>query len=256
MIKILMIGDVVGKQGCEYLRQTLPDIKRKEQIDVVVANGENSAVGNGILPFSADHLFQSGVDIITGGNHTFRRREIYPYLDECEPIIRPANYPKGAPGRGVTVYDGLRYRLAVVNLLGTVYLNNGLEHPFHTAQQIISELDTPLIIVDFHAEATSEKNALGYFLDGKVSAVLGTHTHVPTADTRVLPEGTGYQTDVGMTGPKESVLGMAPGSVVEGYLSRMPARFSVADSPCIMDTVLLELDEKTGRCLRIQAHRY
>lgn len=250
MVRILVIGDVVSKEGCAFLRERLPEIKRRYQVGIVIANGENSAVGNGILPGSADYLFSSGVDIITTGNHVFKRREIYPYLDETPYIVRPANYTEDAPGTGIAVYDALSFQLAVINLQGTTYMES-LRSPFETADHLLASLDTPLVVVDFHAEATSEKNAMGYYLDGRVSAVFGTHTHVPTADARILPNGTGYITDVGMTGPKESVLGVRPDCVIRRFTTHLPTRFEIEDSACRMDTILLELDEKTGKCNKI-----
>lgn len=250
MIRVLAIGDVVGKEGCAFLRKHLPEVKSKYQVQLVVANGENSAVGNGILPSSANYLFDSGVDIITTGNHVFKRREIYSYLDETPYIVRPANYTKEAPGVGIAIYDALSFQLAVINLQGTTYMEN-LDSPFETMDRLLASLHTSLILVDFHAEATSEKNALGYYLDGRVSAIWGTHTHVPTADARILPKGTGYITDIGMTGPKESVLGVKPECVIRRFTTHLPTRFEVAQSSCKMDAILLELDEKLGRCNKI-----
>lgn len=247
MICVLAIGDVVGKEGCSFLRKHLPELRRKYLVDMVVANGENSAVGNGILPTSAEHLFASGVDVITTGNHVYKRREIYPYLDEHPFIIRPANYPEGGYGKGYCVFDAGSFRVAVVNLQGTVY-QDSLPCPFRTMDQVLKELDTSLVLVDFHAEATSEKNAMGYYLDGRVSAVFGTHTHVPTADERVLPGGTGYITDLGMTGPVESVLGVKPENVINRFLTKLPTRFEIAQSDCKIDGILLHLDKKTGKC--------
>ncbi len=250
MINVLAIGDVVGKEGCSFLRQHLPEFRKKNQIDLVVANGENSAVGNGILPSSAEDLFISGVDIITTGNHVYKRREIYPYLDENPFIVRPANYPAGGYGKGVCIYDAGRYRVAVVNLQGTVYMDS-LDCPFRTMDKLLKEIDTPLVLVDFHAEATSEKNALGYYLDGRVSAVFGTHTHVPTSDERILPNGTGYVTDLGMTGPIDSVLGVKPENVIDRFLTKLPTRFETAKSACKIDGVLLQIEKNTGKCRNI-----
>lgn len=247
MIRVLAIGDVVGKEGCAFLRRHLPGLRQKYSVDMVVANGENSAVGNGILPASAEDLFASGVDVITTGNHVYKRREIYPYLDERPYIIRPANYPEGGYGKGVCVFDAGSFRIAVVNLQGTVY-QDSLACPFRTMDRILEETDTPLVLVDFHAEATSEKNAMGYYLDGRVSAVFGTHTHVPTADERILPKGTGYITDLGMTGPIESVLGVKPENVLNRFLTKLPTRFEIAQSACKMDGILLQLDKNTGKC--------
>ena len=226
-MQILCIGDVVGSRGCNFLRRHLPALQRTKGIDVVIANGENSSDGNGITPASAGHLFDSGVDVITTGNHTYRRREVYDYLDETDAIVRPANFPPDAPGHGLTVLDLGRTRVAVINLMGTAYLES-LRCPF--------------------AEATGEKRAFGYYADGRVSAVFGTHTHVQTADETVLPHGTGYITDAGMTGPIESVLGVKPELVIKKQLSKMPVRFDFADGDCKMDGVLFDIDEQTGLC--------
>ncbi|MGI5897304.1 MAG: TIGR00282 family metallophosphoesterase [Oscillospiraceae bacterium] len=249
-IKVLAIGDVVGKEGCAFLRKHLPALRQTHGVHMVVANGENSAVGNGILPSSAEDLFASGVDVITTGNHVYKRREIYPYLEEHPFIIRPANYPDGGYGKGVCIYDGGSFRVAVVNLQGTVYMDR-LDCPFHTMDRLLKTIDTPLVLVDFHAEATSEKNAMGYYLDGRVSAVFGTHTHVPTADERILAGGTGYITDLGMTGPKESVLGVKPENVLRRFTTHLPTRFEIAQSACKMDGILLDLDKNSGKCLDI-----
>ncbi len=246
---ILCIGDVVGGNGCEFLRRHLPALKRTKGIDVVIANGENSSDGNGITPASANHLFDSGVDVITTGNHTYRRREIYDYLDDTEAILRPANFPPDAPGHGITVLDMGRTQIAVINLMGAVYLDEHLDCPFRTLDALLKKYDLPKIcIVDFHAEATGEKRALAYYADGRVSAVFGTHTHVQTADETVLPQGTGYITDVGMTGVIDSVLGVKKELVIKKQLSRMPVRFDYADGPCKMDCVLFDIDDKTGLC--------
>lgn len=251
MIRVLFIGDIVGQPGCRFLRQILPRLKQEEHVDVCIANGENSAVGNGILPCSADSLFDSGVDVITTGNHVFRRREIYSYLDEHPQLIRPANYPDRCNGNGYYVYDGGRFQLCVINLMGTVFLDN-LAHPFYTMDRILQEVKADLYFVDFHAEATGEKKALAYYLDGRISALVGTHTHVQTADERILPNGTGYLTDAGMTGPVESVLGVNPQNIITRYLTCMPTRFEVPDGACQFNGVVLDLDEKSGKCTKIK----
>ena len=208
-MKILCIGDVVGSVGCEYLMKTLPKFKRENKIDFVIANGENSADGNGLTPLSADAVFDCGVDVITSGNHAFRRKESLDYYENCERLIRPANYPEGTtPGRGYTIVDMLRYKICVINLMGTMYLEP-LDCPFKKIDSILDETkDCKVRILDFHAEATAEKKAMGFYLDGKISACFGTHTHVQTADETILKKGTGYITDVGMTGPMDSVLGV------------------------------------------------
>lgn len=247
-MNILAIGDVVGSNGCEFLRSKLPALKRLKSIDMVIANGENSADGNGITKVSAGHLFDSGVDVITLGNHSFRRHEIYDYLDETESVIRPANFPKGAPGSGVCIHDMGRYSVAVINLMGQVYIDS-VDCPFAKLDEILRSPDLPKIcIVDFHGEATGEKRAFGYYVDGRVSAVFGTHTHVQTADECVLPKGTGYISDVGMTGTIESVLGVKPELVIRKCMTKLPVRFDLEPGPCKMDCILFEIDEKTGLC--------
>lgn len=246
-MNILAIGDVVGKAGCDFLREHLQALKKINQIDFVIANGENSAEGNGITPASAEHLFTSGVDVITTGNHVFRRREVFNYLEENSRIIRPANYPEGAPGNGVCVVDTGKISICVVNLIGTVFIDN-FDNPFKAIDHILAGIDgNPIIIVDFHAEATSEKRALAFYLDGRVSAIFGTHTHVQTADEEIFPGGTGYLTDVGMTGPSRSVLGVDSKNVIKRFLTKMPVRFSNAEGPCLLSGVIFDIDYKTRR---------
>ncbi len=251
-MNILFLGDVVGQPGCQAVRRFLPGFKREHSVDVVIANGENSAIGNGVLPQSANHLLDSGVDLLTTGNHVYRRREIYPYL-EAHPgqIIRPANYPSSAPGVGYTVYDGGRFRLGVINLMGVVFME-ALDNPFHTVDQILPKLkDCNAILVDFHAEATGEKRAMGFYLDGRVTAVIGTHTHVQTADEQILPKGTAYLTDAGMVGPEQSVLGVKPEAVLKRHLTHMPSRFETADGPCRIQGILLNVEAKSGKVNKV-----
>jgi metallophosphoesterase (TIGR00282 family) len=252
LVRILCIGDVVGSIGCEFLRSKLPALRREKAIDAVIANGENSADGNGLTPVSVQHLLDSGVDMITAGNHTFRRKESYDTFDTCENLIRPANFPAGAPGVGYRILDLGRLQIAVFNLLGTVYLES-MPCPFDTLEKLLSNPDLPkLKILDFHGEATGEKRAFGFFCDGKITAMFGTHTHVQTADGCVLPEGTGYITDVGMTGVIHSVLGVKPEIIIGKLRSKMPARFDLAKGPCKMDCILFTADEKTGKCLEAE----
>lgn len=254
MVTVFCIGDVVGSAGCEFLRAHLPAFKKLKNIDFVIANGENSADGNGVTPASAQHLLDSGVDCITTGNHSFRRRESYEYYDSQEMLIRPANFPEGTPGRGMYIADLGRIRIAVINLMGTVYLES-LESPFDKLDALLKTPDLPkLCFVDFHAEATGEKRALGYWADGRVTGFFGTHTHVQTADDCVLPKGTGYITDVGMTGPVQSVLGVKPELIIRKLRSKMPVRFENASGPCRLDGVLFTADEKTGLCLSAQRY--
>ncbi len=253
-MKLLCIGDVVAGIGCEFLRKHLPSLKRSLGIDIVICNGENSADGNGVHPVSADYLFQSGVDVITLGNHAFRRREIYQYLEDNEFIIRPANYPKGTtPGKGFCVLDCGRYSLGVINLIGNVFNSSPLDCPFYTVDDVLKDIKADIIVVDIHAEATSEKRSLGFYLDGRVSAVFGTHTHVQTSDAQVLPKGTGYITDVGMTGPVNSVLGVDPLITITSFRDKMPIRFEPLKGECSMDCVLFEIDEKTGKTIKAES---
>ncbi len=245
-MNILAIGDIVGSVGCRFLREKLPALKKTEGIDMVVANGENSADGNGITPSSAEFIFSSGVDVITAGNHTFRRKECYPKFDECPFLIRPANYPSATtPGKGYTVFDMGRTRAAVINLMGCMYMEP-LDDPYATVDKILSEIDTKIIVVDFHAEATAEKLALAYYLDGRISAFFGTHTHVQTSDERILPSGTGYITDVGMTGPYESVLGVKPELAIKKFREKLPVRFELLDGKCRMNCIKFTIDDKSG----------
>ncbi len=252
-MNILCIGDVTGTVGCEFLRERLPALKKLKAVDLVIANGENSADGNGVTPSSVQHLLDSGVDVVTAGNHSFRRRESYDLYDSCEVLLRPANFPEDTtPGRGMCVVDLGRARVAVINLLGTVYLES-LRSPFETLDKLLKTPDLPkLCVVDFHAEATGEKRAMGFFADGRVTALFGTHTHVQTADECVLPCGTGYLTDAGMTGPVDSVLGVRPELVIKRHVAKLPVRFELAKGPCRMDCVLFAADEKTGLCTGVE----
>ncbi len=251
-MKILAIGDVVGSEGCQFLRDKLPALKKTYQVDLVIANGENSADGNGVTPASADYLFSSGVDVLTGGNHSFRRKESYAYYDRTPYLLRPANYPsENTPGQGVTVYDFGRCQVGVISLLGTLFLED-LDNPFRVVDRLLKDLGTRLTVVDFHAEATAEKRAMGFYLDGRVTALFGTHTHVQTADEEILPKGTGYITDVGMTGPEQSVLGVVPEIAVKKFRDCLPVRFETAPGPCRLEGVLFEADEKTGRTLSVK----
>ena len=244
-MRILMIGDVIGQPGRKAVRALLPDLRVEQQIDLVIANGENTAGGFGITQDTAYELLESGVDILTSGNHIWDQKEIIPHMDEGLPLIRPANYPD-APGRGYWI-DG---DVMVLNLMGRVFMP-ALDCPFRTATRILEEVqrnEAPkIIIVDFHAEATSEKQAMGWYLDGRVSAVLGTHTHVGTVDTRVLPKGTAYLTDVGMTGPIDSVIGSDTGAVLERFLTGLPQRLSVATGSVVLNAALVDVDAESGK---------
>lgn len=250
-MRILAIGDVVGDLGCEFLRRSLPAVKKMNGIDLCIVNGENSAQGNGVTPHSAEHIFTSGADIITTGNHVYRRKEFYDYLEEDNAVVRPANFPAGCPGRGFYIADLGRVRAAVINITGTVYMEP-LANPFECAEAMVKRAEEEgcrVIIVDFHAEATAEKRAMGFFLDGRVSVLFGTHTHVPTADEQILPGGTAYITDLGMTGAKQSVLGVTPELAIRKMQTNMPVRFENPDSAPIMQGCIFEIDEKSGRAI-------
>lgn len=249
MKNLLFIGDVVGKSGCDFLESHIYSIKKKYAIDFTVINGENSAQGNGITAYSAQQLKQCGADVITTGNHCFKRRDSLAIYDE-DNIIRPANYPEGCVGKGVCVVDAGAFKIAVVNLMGTVYLDP-LDNPFTLAEKLIPTLGTPNIFIDFHAEATAEKKAMGYFLAGKVTAVMGTHTHVQTSDETIIDGHTGYITDAGMTGPEHSVLGVDIKPAVDRMRFRFPTRFKEAETACFINGVVVTFDEKTGKCTKI-----
>jgi metallophosphoesterase (TIGR00282 family) len=246
-LKILMVGDVVGKPGRAILRRLLPELRRELSVDFVTVNGENAAAGFGLTEKIAEEIFDAGANVITGGNHTFDQRDFIPALDGEWPVLRPANYPDGTPGRGVARVGNI----AVLNLQGRVFMPEGLDSPFKVADRLLAELeaDPPLItIVDFHTEATSEQAALGWYLDGRVSAVVGTHTHVPTADTKLLPRGTAFVTDLGMTGPVNSVIGSKVEDVLGRFLTAMPRRLNVADEPgpAQFNSVLIDIDGRSG----------
>lgn len=251
MKRLLFIGDVVGAQGCEFLRAKLHEIKSKYKIDITVVNGENSAQGNGITAQSADMIVNAGADIITTGNHAFRRRESLD-IYEADHIIRPANYPEGGcVGKGVCVLDMGAYSVAVVNLMGTVDLDP-LDNPFTKIEEILADIHTKNIFLDFHAEATSEKKAMGFFLDGRVTGVFGTHTHVQTADECILRNGTAYITDAGMTGPEYSCLGVDIKPALDRLRFRMPVRFRESDEKCFLCGVVVDFDEKSGKSHKIE----
>jgi hypothetical protein len=252
-MQILAIGDVVGSIGCKFLRKHLPSLKKIKHIDMVIANGENSADGNGITPTSARYLFDSGVDVITTGNHAFRRRECYDEFDQCDTLLRPANFPKSAPGKGVCIFDMGRVRVGVVNVMGVVYMEP-LDCPFEAVDKVLPNLPK-ITLVDFHAEATGEKGALAHYLDGKVSAVFGTHTHVQTADEQILPGGTGFISDLGMVGPIHSILGVKPELIVQKMKHKLPVRFENGTGDCHLDAVLFTIDEKTGKTTAVERIR-
>jgi 2',3'-cyclic-nucleotide 2'-phosphodiesterase len=251
-VKLLFVGDIVGSPGRRAVESLLPRLREQHEPDFVVVNGENSAGGLGITSKIARGLYDAGVDAITLGNHTYRHAEVYDFLDNDDRIVRPANYPKGNPGRGYTVVAKDGARLAVVNLSGAVFLDVA-RSPFPEIDAILTELrgKADHVLVDFHAEATSEKVAMGWYLDGRVTACVGTHTHVPTADARVLPGGTAYISDVGMTGPRGGVIGVQKELAIERFLTQMPVKFETATEDPWLNGVLIEADE-SGRATSIE----
>lgn len=251
-MNILCVGDVTGTVGCDYLRKHLPSLKRLKAIDAVIVNGENSADSNGITPQSAQLLFAAGADLITTGNHCFQRRESYELFDSDQPVLRPANFCDLAPGRGSEVIDLGRARIRVINLMGQVGMQEALDCPFRTMDRLLTDIREKMIIVDFHAEATGEKRALAEYLDGRVSAFFGTHVHVQTADEQILRKGTGYITDVGMTGPIDSVLGVCCDAAINRMISHLPTRLAFADGPCMLNAVLFDVDESTGHTRNVE----
>ena len=245
--KVLAVGDVVGNPGLERIRKSLRQLKRKYDVDFTVVNGENAAVV-GLLPHQAEEILDAGADAITMGNHTWGKRELTAYLDDCTQILRPANYAPQVPGRGWQVFDTKAGKVALIDLIGRCNMDYGPDNPFLMVEKIKKQLDAKIILVEFHGEATSEKLAMGYMLDGQVSAVWGTHTHVPTADARVLPKGTGYVTDLGMTGPRESVLGIRPELSIAKFRGDLTERYRWADGPTKLEAVLFTIDSSTGKC--------
>ena len=251
-MKILAIGDIVGRPGREAVKVILPKLKQEYSLDLVLANAENAAGGSGITPKLAEELFNYGIDGLTSGDHIWKRKEIFPFLDTEKRLLRPANYPLEAPGRGGAVIEKNGLKMGVINLAGRIFME-GIRSPFEIAKEEIEKLreETKVIIVDFHAEATSEKVTLGWYLDGKVSAVLGTHTHIQTADEKILPQGTAYITDLGMTGPYDSVIGRKKESVLQRFVVQVPTRFEVAQGDVHLCGAILEIDAKSGKAVSI-----
>lgn len=252
-MKVLFIGDIVGNSGRKAIKELIPSIKKKHVIDFTIANGENSAGGSGITYVTAQDLYKSGIDALTLGNHTWSKREVLNFIDSDSNIVRPANYPEGNPGNGSAIIASHGKKIGILNLMGRVYMED-VDCPFKAAERELEQLKSKVkvVLVDMHAEATSEKCALAWYLDGRVSCVLGTHTHVQTADERILPFGTAFITDVGMTGPYEGIIGMEREIIINKFLTKMPNKFEVARGPAQFNAVILEIDETTGKTKSIE----
>ncbi|MCR4337497.1 MAG: TIGR00282 family metallophosphoesterase [Candidatus Omnitrophica bacterium] len=254
-MKIFCIGDIVGKVGRKAVEMLLPELKKEYQLDFVIANAENAAGGSGITPRMAEHLFRIDCNVLTLGDHVWDREELVPYLEKTPQIIRPANFPPGTPGKGwciVTSFSGVR--VGVINLLGRVFMRYNMECPFRTFERILEEIrdKVDVVVVDFHAETTSEKVAFGHFADGKAAIVVGTHTHIQTADERILPKGTAYITDLGMTGPYDSVIGQNKEKIIQRFLTIRPVRFQVAKEDIRVCGVVVDVDEEKGTARKIE----
>lgn len=248
-MRLLFLGDIVGSAGKDAVVQAVPGLRRELALDYVLANGENVAGGKGITPGQADELFQCGVDLISGGNHTFQHREVYAYLDSTPGITRPINYPPGAPGHGTATVG----ELTLVNVIGRTFMAADYDDPFRAVDAALAGIpDGQYVLVDIHAEATSEKQAMAWYLDGRVTAVVGTHTHVPTADCRLLPRGTAYCTDAGMCGARDSVIGDEIDAVLSRFLTQMPTRLPAAKGPALINGIFVEADPATRRPVRIE----
>jgi metallophosphoesterase (TIGR00282 family) len=257
-MRILILGDVVGRPARRALRELVPGVVNREKIDLVIANAENAAGGIGVDLKSAGELFSSGIHVLTSGNHIWKKKEILAYLDEQPLLLRPANFPAGAPGRGWCEWqDRGGLTALIINLQGRVFMPNHVDDPFRCVDTILKEhrQHSPVVIVDMHAEATSEKNAMGWYLDGRASVVYGTHTHIQTADERILTNGTAYITDLGMCGPFDSVIGMEKEAVIKGFLSQLPRPFEVARDHVVLQGVIVDVDENSGKARHIQRLR-
>jgi metallophosphoesterase (TIGR00282 family) len=251
LLNILAVGDVVGDSGVKHLEKNLRPLKKMKNIGFVIVNGENAS-GVGLTPEQAWRIYDAGADVVTLGNHTFGKMQIRDLLEDAKWILRPANYSGRAPGRGCGTYDVGGLRIRVMNLIGRCDLDWKAADPFTTADTLLKKEQADITLVDFHAEATSEKLALGYYLDGRVSALWGTHTHVPTADEQIYAKGTGYITDLGMTGPIDSVLGIEPRQSVESFLGGLPGRYRPAEGPCKLQGCIFTVDSATGRCTAVE----
>lgn len=252
-MRVLLIGDIVGRPGRDAIKDLLPVLRKEEEVHFVIANAENAAGGSGVTPQIADELFKYGIDVMTTGDHIWNKREIVDYLDKNNSLLRPANYPAGAPGFGSCVANKNSLKVGVINLAGRVFMDS-IECPFKVVRQEIEKIKdkTKIIFVDIHAEATSEKVALGWYLDGVVSCVFGTHTHIQTADERILPKGTAYITYLGMTGPYDSVIGRRTEQILTRFITQLPTRFEMAEENVKLAGAVVEIDESTGKALSIK----
>lgn len=252
-MRILAVGDIVGESGVRKLKELLPKIKREENIDFVITNGENSAGGMGITERNFKDILEAGTNVVTMGNHTWGKKDIFKFIDN-EQLLRPANYPKGVVGKGVGIYECKGKKIAVMNFIGRVDINILSENPFIMAKEMVEEIrnKADIIIIDFHAEATAEKIAIARYLDGKITALFGTHTHVQTADEQILPQGTAYITDIGMTGPKNSVIGMDVEASIKRFETTLPEKYKLAEGECILNGVIFNVDDVTNKVTDIK----
>lgn len=252
-MKILIVGDVVGRPGRKAFKKYTKELREKNNIDVVIVNGENSAAGKGVSRKSLDELYAGGADIVTSGNHIWDKREVYEVIDTDPYLVRPANYPEGAPGKGWCLYPLKAKSLAVINMSGRAFMPE-MDCPFQKIEDVLSEIgnQADIKILDFHAETTSEKMAMGFYLDGRVQVVVGTHTHIQTADERILPEGTAYITDLGMVGPWNSVLGVKSDIIIKKFTTCMPARFDLADGPAVYSAIVVEIDDASNKPVGVE----
>lgn len=252
-MRILAVGDIVGESGVKKLKEELPKIKREEKIDFVITNGENSAGGMGITEKNFNDILGAGANVVTMGNHTWGKKDIFKFIDHPQ-LLRPANYPSGVVGKGLGIYESCGKKIAVMNFMGRVDINILTENPFILAKEMVNDLQgkVDIIIIDFHAEATAEKIAMARYLDGKITCLFGTHTHVQTADEQILPQGTAYITDIGMTGPKDSVIGMDVQASIKRFETALPEKYKLAEGECILNAVLFDIDNNTNKVNNIK----